>query len=193
MNLNEHFGDSYDIVKKSLLQWLSNFGPWAAHPMFTHETHAAEAEAFSRFLGVPLISAEVLNRGADRVRYFVPCCQCPSRSLFLDPDTGISVRVVKGSRAPKFIAAAELIEVTTARPQGLTLVFDQSRARGREQEQIRAKLAHFADHGVHGFAYVSHASFVVLGRSADLVKEAYEETIRSSALPTRRIVMLDGS
>ncbi len=31
----KHFGDSYDIAKRSLLDWLSAFGPWGAHPMFT--------------------------------------------------------------------------------------------------------------------------------------------------------------
>lgn len=51
MNL-KHFGDSYDIVKKSLLQWLSRFGPWAAHPMFTHHVTSATAAAFSDFLGL---------------------------------------------------------------------------------------------------------------------------------------------
>ena len=40
----KHLGDSYDIVKKSLLQWLSAFGPWAAHPMLRHPTSPAEAE-----------------------------------------------------------------------------------------------------------------------------------------------------
>src|ERR687887_1421467 len=121
MNLNEHFGDSYDIVKKSLLQWLSKFGPWAAHLMFTHQTNAAEAEAFSRFLGAPLISTEVLECRSDRVRYFVPCRQFQCRSLFLDPDTGIRIEPVEASRAPKFVFAKELIELSAARPQGLTL------------------------------------------------------------------------
>jgi hypothetical protein len=30
-----YFGDSYDIVKKSMLAWLSPFGKWQTHPMFT--------------------------------------------------------------------------------------------------------------------------------------------------------------
>ena len=63
-----HFGDSYDIVKKSLLKWLEDFGPWAAHPMFTHRTTVSESEAFSRFLGVRLVSAKVLLPGSDRTR-----------------------------------------------------------------------------------------------------------------------------
>ena len=159
--------------------------------MFTHQTNAAEVEAFPRFLGAPLISTEVLECRSDRVRYFVPCRQFQCRSLFLDPDTGIRIEPVEASRAPKFVFAKELIELSAARPQGLTLTFDQSLARGHEQEQIRAKLACCAAQAVHGFAYVSHASFVVLGRSADLVKEAHEEIIGTWALPTHRIIMLE--
>src|SRR5262245_4645327 len=57
MNL-KHFGDSYDIVKKSMLKWLSAFGPWAAHPMFTLRNR--DNAAFAHFLGVRLVSNDVL-------------------------------------------------------------------------------------------------------------------------------------
>ncbi len=187
----KHFGDSYDIVKKSLLQWLSSSGPWAAHPMFTHQTSPDEAEAFSRFLGVPLVATEVLDTVSDRAHYFASCHQW--HSLLLDPDTGVRLQGLRGRRAPEFIFAKELIDLANVRPQALTLTFDQSLARGREQEQIRAKLAHFAAHGVHGFAYVSHASFMVLGRSVDLVQHAREHILATSALPTHRIVTTDFS
>lgn len=185
----KHFGDSYDIVKKSLLQWLSTFGPWAAHPMFTQPTTAAEAEAFSRFLGVPLVATDVLDTVCDRAHYFASCHQC--HNLLLDPDTGLRLQATEGRRAPEFIFSKELIDLADVRPQALTLTFDQSLARGREQEQIRAKLVHFAAQGVHAFAYVSHASFVVLGRSAALVQHAREQILATSALPTHRIVTTD--
>jgi len=54
MKLN-YFGDSYDIVKKSLISWLWDFGPWSTHPMFTELVSSEKAAAFSRFLGVQLI------------------------------------------------------------------------------------------------------------------------------------------
>lgn len=37
----QYFGDSYDIVKKSLICWLSEFGPWVTHPMFTEDVSPA--------------------------------------------------------------------------------------------------------------------------------------------------------
>jgi len=134
----EHFGDSYDIVKKSLLQWLSRFGPWAAHPMFTHPTNAAEAEAFSRFLGVPLVATDVLDTVCDRAHYFASCHEC--HSLLLDPDTAVRLEAIEGRRAPEFIFSKELIDLANVRPQALTLTFDQSPTRGRERQQIRSKL-----------------------------------------------------
>jgi hypothetical protein len=187
MNL-KHFGDSYDIVKKSLLQWLSTppFGPWAAHPMFTHATSPAEAETFSRFLGVPLISTDVLDSASDRSRYFAACQR--HGSLFLDPDTGIRVKAIEGRKASQFVFAEELIALANPRRQALILTFDQSLARGREPEQIRAKLAHFLDHDIYGFAYVSHASFIILGSSENLIRQAREQILAVSALPLHRIV-----
>ena len=182
----KHFGDSYDVVKKSLLQWLSTFGLWAAHPMFTHPTSADQAEEFSRFLGVPLVSAEVLTGMRDRSEYFKSCHQY--HNLFLDPDTGIRLKNIGPRRSTGFIFAKEMIDLVRVRPQALTMAFDQSLARGREREQIRSKLVHFADQGVHGFAYASHASFVVLGQSKLLIQQAHAKLLASSALPTNRIV-----
>ncbi|MGH9779648.1 MAG: hypothetical protein ACRD5I_14680 [Candidatus Acidiferrales bacterium] len=180
------FGDSHDIVKKSLLGWLIDFGPWAAHPMFTHAVSDAQATEFERFLGVSLISTAVLHPRSDRERYFAT--QQEVGSIFLDPDTGIRLKRFQGNLANRFIFADELARLTDSRPRGLTLTFDQSLARGREQAQLRRKLSHFRDLGIHGFAYVGQASFVVLGRSADLTHRAREQLLSASALPAHRVI-----
>ena len=185
------FGDSYDIVKKALLGSLAEFGPWGTHPMFTHATSDAEAAEFSRFLGVPLITTQVLSRDCDRAQYFASGSEY--RSLFLDPDTGIRLKTIKGRAATKFLFATELVKVVSAHPDGLTLTFDQSLARGREEEQVREKLSHFAASGIHGFAYVSHASFIVLGKCAGLVQQAREQLRVQAALLSRRIITWDAA
>jgi hypothetical protein len=185
MNL-KHFGDSYDIVKKSLLQWLREFGPWGAHPMFTHEVSESEAAAFSGFLGVRLVSTEVLRPDTDRHSYLAACGNC--RSVFLDPDTGVRLTGLSGSRSPAFVFGDEVVAIASARPQGLVLTFDQSLPRGSEEKSIRQKLTAFAEKELHGFAYVSHASFMVVGQSANVVCEARAELARQSNLPARRIV-----
>ena len=181
----KHFGDSYDIVKKSLLCWLSQFGPWAAHPMFTDRWTKAKAGDFSNLIGVPLISRRLLTADCNRDQYLA-CCFDYKGSLFLDPDTG--VRIEESGRLARYLYANELIKLTKSRPNSLTLTFDQALQRGREQDQIREKLKHFRSQGLHGFAYVSHASFVVLGCAADLVKQAREHVLRQSRLPRNRII-----
>jgi hypothetical protein len=154
--------------------------------MFTHAVSNAEANAFSRFLGVPLVSTDVLTAQRDRRSYFAACGD--SRSIFLDPDTGVRLRRKNGKRSPKFIFSDELVEITAARPQGLVLTFDQSLAYGSEAKQVREKLAHFGAQGLHGFAYVSHESFLILGKSRDVVADAKEHVVRASELPERRIL-----
>ena len=185
MNL-KHFGDSYDIVKRSLLEWLTPFGPWAIHPMFTHDTSDDEADAFSRFLGIPLVSREVLRTGCDREQYFALCARC--HNLFLDPDTGFRLAAIKGHREPQYLFGDDLVGLAEARPRALTLIFDQSLARGRERVQIHSKLAHLATRDLHGFGYVSQASFIILGQSATLVEEARKQLVTASRLPLARIV-----
>ena len=189
MNL-KHFGDSYDIVKKSLLQWLREFGPWVAHPMFTHDVSESEAAAFAGFLSIPLASTELLRPDSDRQSYLAACGSC--RSVFLDPDTGVRLAGLSGRRSPEFVFADEVVAIASARPQGLVLTFDQSLPRGSEGKSIRHKLGAFAEQELHGFAYVSHASFMVVGRSESVVREARAELARQSNLPAHRIVSAAG-
>jgi hypothetical protein len=182
----KHFGDCYDIVKRSLLQWLSDFGPWAAHPMFTHEVTEEDAAAFARFLGLSLVSTEVLVQQSDRLKYLAACGSF--RSIFLDPDTGVRLHRRQARRSPEFIFADELIDITRSRLNGLVLVFDQSVARGNERQQIRTKLDHFTRHDVGGIGYISQAPFLVLGKSTDLIEQAYSQLLKASALPKDRLL-----
>ena len=68
------------------------------------------------------------------------------------------------------------------------LTFDQSLARGREREQVQAKLDHFLARGIYGFAYISHASFLILGQLGTLVCDARTDLVVASRLPEARIV-----
>lgn len=182
----KHFGDSYDIVKKSLLGWLSDLGPWAAHPMFTHEVSETEAQAFSRFLGVPLISTAVLNPVTDRHAYLEPVGDW--NSLFLDPDTGVRISRESGRRSSEFLFVDELRALALHRPSGVIMAFDQSLPRGSERVSVSRKLAELAGGGVYGFAYVSHASFLILSASGDVAERARTLVAEASALPAERLL-----
>lgn len=181
----KHFGDAYDIVKRSLLQWLEPFGPWAAHPMFTHPVTSAQAAAFARVLRVPLASTEVLALDTDRGRYLAVCSG--ERSVFLDPDTGVRLHRRERHRSTEFVFADELVAIASNRPNGLVLVFDQSVPRGSERASVEAKLEHLGRQGVAGFGYVSQVCFLVLGASTELVKEAHGCVTTASDLPETRL------
>jgi len=180
-------GDSYDIVKQSLLRWLGSIGTWETHPMFTEPLPPEQASAFSCLLGTRLLSKETFTLESDRSVYLAPARNC-GYHVFLDPDTGIRLEPTRGKEAPLYVFGAELVEIASARPDRLTLVFDQSLARGREREQLLDKLSYFADHSLHGFAYASHACFVLVGKDGSLVKRALETLKRESRLPASRFV-----
>jgi len=184
----EFLGDSYDIVKQSLLQWLGSIGTWAAHPMFTESLSPEQTSAFSCLLGTRLLSKETFTLESDRRVYLAPARDCGCH-VFLDPDTGIRLEPTRGRRAPLYVFGTELVEIASARPDRLTLVFDQCLARGREREQLRDKLSYFAEQGLYGFAYASHASFVLVGKDGSLVNKALETLKRESRLPDSRFVV----
>lgn len=189
MNL-KYFGDSYDIVKKSLLTWLAPFGPWGAYPMFTHEVAEAQANHFEAFLGVPLLSRACLTV-ETRQAYFG--ARSDRRSVFVDPDTGVRMDPMGGQASTSFVFKSELERLADEHAQGLLLVFDQSLARGRVREDLDAKLKRLRDAHLAGFAYCSHASFLILGRDAGLVREARSVLLDRSKLPPAVILSTDES
>ncbi len=183
----EFLGDSYDIVKQSLLRWLAVMGPWATHPMFTDSVSPEQVGAYARMLGTQVLSREALTLGVDRDAYFAPARDCEDH-VFLDPDTGLRLQPTKGKKGPAYVFGPELLAIAKARPEKLTLVFDQSLARGAERQQLERKLSAFAMQGIHGIAYVSHACFVLVGADRSLVDRAFENLKRESRLPDRRFL-----
>ncbi len=181
-----YFGDSYDIVKQSLLRWLRRFGEWSAHPMFTESVTPADVAAFEALLGAKVVSTEVLTLDTDRLAYF--SCAASCGNLFLDPDTGLRMRSTRGVRAPEYLFASELVRISEQRPKSLTLVFDQSVGRGSEQLHLEGKLRDLRHHGVFGTAFVSHVCFVIAGRDRGLVERARSHIVTESKLPATRFL-----
>jgi hypothetical protein len=181
-----YFGDSYDIVKQLLLRWLQSFGPWSVLPMFTEPVSDEDASAFEGLIGAQVISKAVLTIRSNRQAYF--SCAPSCGNLFLDPNTGIRLMVTHGVRAPEYLFASELIQLTKQRPNALTVVFDQSVGRGSEHVHLGNKLQHLHNHGVVALAYQSHACFVITGCDHSLVNRARNKIISESRLPARRFL-----
>ena len=186
MRLDKWFGDSYDIVKQSLLRWLCSCGEWQAHPMFRKSVDPRRADEFERFLGVDLVSKEAISRRRDRDSFIDQAKKCQSH-LFLDPDTGL--RLKSDGATLKHVTTRELAEIAQARRNKLTLVFDQSIDRRRKvRAQLEDKLACLKQQGIHGVAYESHACFVLVSQSKDVLDNAVTTLRKKSGLPPDRLV-----
>lgn len=185
----QYFGDSYDVVKKSIISWLADFGPWSVHPMFSEPVTDVDAQKFSQFIGARIVSTEALLPSTDRKKYFSVCRN--TENLFLDPDIGI---YLQDNCIPKkrsgYVFASELTSLIQNRPSTLTLIFDQSLSRGQERSEIETKLRHFAGNGIQGVAYLSHACFILLANETELIQRAYSTVIAKSSLPETRIVRI---
>lgn len=183
-----YLGDSYDIVKQSLLRWLGSIGAWKAHPMFTEPVTPEEATAFSRLLGIPLLTADVLHAETDRQTYFAAARACRDH-LFIDPDTGLRLKPTTGRNHSAYLFGPEVVAIVSERPERMTLVFDQSLARGGEREDLAEKMAFLEERGISSFAYVSHACFIVIAASRELLRNAWGVMLRESCLPEDRFVI----
>jgi hypothetical protein len=187
----KYFGDSYDLVKLSFIGWLRRFGDWSVHPMLTEKATPEEIRAFERFLGTPLISTEILTTATDREKYLSSAYH--AGNLFLDPDTGLRMKSTNGVRAPEYLFSSELVRIVASRPKALTLVFDQSLPRGGEPAALLEKLKLLLAEGIHSFAYVSHACFVVAGHDRTLVEKARAHVQSESKLPASRFLAPTGA
>ena len=181
-----YFGDSYDVVKQSLLRWLGALGKWSVHPMFTEFVSPADVSALETLLGAKVIATSKLTIDTNRVAYF--SCVNSCGNLFLDPNTGLRLQSTRGICAPDYLFADDLVRLAEQRPTSLSVVFDQSVARGSEHSQLNAKLRHLVHRKVFGFAYVSHACFVIAGMERSLVERARSHIIAESKLPEGRFL-----
>lgn len=183
------FGDTYDIVKQSLLTWLAPCGTWAVDPMFAQPVSTPFVENFSRFLGVPLVTTkQVPSRQAERMHYFEAAIAWRSTDhLFLDPDTGIAMS--GGGAGRERLKVDELVRIAEGRSGSLVLVFDMSFARNRDrEEQAKKKLSCLREHGVHALAYCSHANFVIASSDARVLENAMRTLKEASRLPDSRFI-----
>lgn len=169
-----------------MLRWLRPLGAWSVHPMFTETVNRADIDAFESLLNARVVSEEVLTSITDRRMYFSCAARCGH--LFLDPDTGLRMKSTTGAKTSAYLFAHELLQLCNQRPESLTLVFDQSLPRGSEAKSLQEKLWQFSQWGVSGFAYVSHACFVIVSRNDGLVEQARHGILSGSKLPEKRLL-----
>jgi hypothetical protein len=185
----QYLGDSFDLVKQTLLRGLAHAGRWQAHPMFTEQVAPNEADQLSRLLGVPLVSRDVLEPRTDREKYFAPAREADTH-VFLDPDTGFRLEAIRGRRAPSFLFNDDLVKIAKARPGRLCLVFDQSLGYGNAQAELTSKLRGLDGAGLCGAAYVSHACFLLVAGDTEILSRAIVALQDGVGLPPSRLLRM---
>jgi hypothetical protein len=183
----QYFGDSYDIVKQSLIRWLGRFGDWSVHPMLTESATAQQVERFEWFLGARVLSAEVLTTSTNRESYL--SCGTKCGNLFLDPDTGFRSRE-RGARAPrtKYLFAHEFTRLSEQRPRALTLSLTKAFLEEKSAIIWSVSSRGLQANGIHCFAYMSHACFILGSRDGALVRQAFDCVVTESRLPEARFL-----
>lgn len=184
----EYFGDSYNIVKRSLINCLGSFGKWGVLPMFTENVSEIDAKSFSTFLQVRLISRKMIDSDTDRFAYFNSISG--NENVLLDPNIGLKFNSFRKISKPDYIYLDELKTIVNRQQSFLTMVFDQSLARRKEHTQLTTKLEILRSNGIEGFAYVSHASFLFLSADKNILESAYLEIMRQLNLPISRLLKL---
>ena len=186
------FGDSYDIVKRTLLEWLSSCGTWTAHPMqFTSPPDREFEKQYCQFLGVDLLKTATPNDLTDR-KALVDAASSASDHLFLDPDKGLQTRSKPISKEHITVEELARIAKTPARSDKLILVYDQSFLRVLTDEErrcrTREKLASLRKKDVHAIAYHSHANFVLASADKQVLMKARQ--LLEDELPPERLLGL---
>ena len=183
-----YFGDSFDLVKRSLIASLADFGPWSVQPMFTELVSRPDAARFARFLGATLVSGRQLASDTDRSDFLQSSMR--AHALLLDPDTGLKENVRHGKR-PHYLLFSELSDLVAARPRELTVVFDQSVARAKDdarRNELGEKLKALAELNVSACYYFSHAPCLIASRSKRVLRSARRVLLRSARLPESRLL-----
>ena len=183
----DFFGDSYDIVKKFLMQSIEPNSEWITLPMFTHEVSSKDIKSIEQFLHVRVISKINFATTIDRDKYFADSGN--HRNIFIDPDIGISINKHYGKKSINYIFGSELVSLCEQNPKTRLLVFDQSIQRGnvdQVNQSVERKLTYFREQNISCFAYESHACFIILSQSSGVCKQAYDNLLNTN-LPSSRL------
>jgi hypothetical protein len=182
----EFFGDSYDAVKRFMLHSVAPEVEWSAFPMFTHKVSRENIAAYEFFIGVRIVRSAMVTVATNRTQHLL--ATSTHRHIFIDPDTGIKLKPSKGARSIRYIFGPELATLCREDDQRLIVIFDQSYSRCASQTPlIKEKLSYFKKAGIHGFAYDSHARFLILSGNKAVCDKA-KTNLLASGLPKSRSV-----
>ena len=204
-------GDTHDITKLSIMNWLAPGETWLMHPMY----YALEGEV--RDMGFPqrishALRTRLVTGDIQQRPLLTGAVANDSGHLFMDPDTGVlldNARVMRSQNhrhvhpINAYLRVAEIAAVARqpARARQLTLVYDASfdnnpnhrdadnEIKGRAGQQLRKKLRRIHEQEgqpVYAAAYITHnqsVAFMWASTDRQLVTDATRLIMATSRLP----------
>jgi hypothetical protein len=131
-----------------------------------------ESKSAGAYNPVPTLDEASWDLGAHRV--YPDCCHQARRRAGAAKSSGPFARALR--------LREQVFEVA------FPLVFDQSFGYGSGRLKVADKLRHLHCREVCGFAYESHACFLVVGQDQELVDRAYRQLASESKLPGERLL-----
>ncbi len=186
---SQYLGDSYDHVKRVLIEGSSKDN-WISAAMMTADATEEELVSYGTFLKceVPaqFVSApQAKHRGEyfERLRQY---CRKTRSNIFLDPCTGVRPEDRFRPSMREHVATSEIAQLIsgTEHPE-LLLCFDQSLARGSEDQGRAEKLRILSRERVRAFYFKSHASFLCASSDHQVLDEWFQGLL-AIGLPSSR-------
>jgi hypothetical protein len=153
----QHFGDSYDAVKRLWCCLLSEWAPLYADPKFIPQELRCDFERLTR---IPTLTED------HRVPF----------SILNDPDNGIRHPGGKNQRErPTHIRIQSIVQQLRTTNARCVITFDQGfdhnhKQKGCGDKQRQKKMELLRDSGCDGFYYVSHACFLFAASDSRTIK-----------------------
>lgn len=185
----QYQGDSYDHVKRVLLATAGD-APWVTAAMMTDETTIGALREYAKFLQTDVPTQFVtMPQRDERPSYFQSLrqhCRDAGANVFLDPCTGVRPATRFRPSMREHVSTSEIVDLLSGGSHPLLLLcFDQSMARGSEDESRSEKLSLFHQAEVRAFYFRSHASFLCASLDGDAL-DKWHQNMRDVGLPESR-------
>ena len=192
------FGESRDIAKRQIMEWLDPNVRWAAHPMWYGDREAEPhvhdfLNQYSAAIGVVIVDGgDCAN--PDALLGAALGCQ---KHLLLDPDTGLGERIRRRYRT--HVDYDHFIQITQAplRRGRLTLVYDEGNSKGGKMDRFTLAIQRKVDRlhqnqEVHAVGYLAELAlkvcFIWASTNCDVVTDATRNLQYASGFPDWRFV-----
>ena len=152
----KYFADSYEYVKRALINAIAEPPEWVVHPMLFRSIDGGrpggglDIAEYAAFLGLPE-GAVLPGNARTRQQLVEDVAGHRSTHLFLDPDKGI----VKGNGDTETVTVGQVRDIVGQRPDRITLVFDHAfRDGGDARQKVEEKRDLVCGEDHHGGAVV---------------------------------------